>query len=457
MRSAPKIISLNVGGQLFQTTPETLTLAGPNSILSSFSNLPLPQSSQPPPFIDRDPQLFSVFLSLLRTGNLPSKATAFHLQDLISEAHFYGLQSLFISALGTTQSQFDPFALQKSIILPLNGRDCPSAIAATPSGSVHVAYGSKITSFDWSLQRKSTILTQFPAIDSLLPISPSAAATGATDFPGLQILDLETGAVLESLNWENEARSSSTVQAIGSSPEFLFVTFESGRRNSNSIVLFDRTGSSLLPAAEIAHGEIYGPELDSAIPATKLEWISSFKLLMASGSHGGPSGLLGQIRLWDVRTCNAAWELKERHDCFSDVTAAEDLSAIFKVGVNSGELFMIDLRKLGSGDQWIPLGSSGKRRNGKKEGGGCKIQGYGRHVFCTRGGDLEMWSEVLMVGATKEDEVDESGRVFRRNWMGREKDVGGSRITHMGFAGNKMVLCRKDQRAVEVWQSSARL
>ncbi|KAL4576462.1 hypothetical protein LXL04_012556 [Taraxacum kok-saghyz] len=68
---------------------------------------------------------------------------------------------------------------EKSMILPLSGRDSPSTIATTPYGSVHVSHGSKITSFDWSLQRKSTTLTQFTAIDSLLALSSDVVAAGA--------------------------------------------------------------------------------------------------------------------------------------------------------------------------------------------------------------------------------------------------------------------------------------
>ncbi|KAJ6770410.1 PROTEIN TIC 20-II CHLOROPLASTIC [Salix purpurea] len=41
---------------------------------------------------------------------------------------------------------------------------------------------SKNTSFDSSLQNKSTTLTQFSAIDSMLAISPILVAVGATDF-----------------------------------------------------------------------------------------------------------------------------------------------------------------------------------------------------------------------------------------------------------------------------------
>ncbi|XP_068640391.1 BTB/POZ domain-containing protein At5g41330-like [Aristolochia californica] len=440
------VVALNVGGQIFQTSPQTLSLAGPNSLLSSISNASSILSDDP--FIDRDPDLFAVLLSLLRTGNLPSKAKSFDIQDLISEAEFYGLQSHLVSSL-SNPSQFDAFNLEKSLVLPLNGRDSPSAISSTPYGSIHVAHGSKITSFDWSLHKKATILTQFSAVDSLLSISPSIAAAGATDFSGLQILDLDEGYVRETIYWENQTKSSSTVQAIGSSPQYLFTSFESGRRNSNSIMVYDLCGS-FQPVMEIAPQEIYGAEIDSALPATKLEWISSFNLLMASGTHGGPFGLLGNIKLWDLRSSTPSFELKEKVDCFSDVTVSNSLSAIFKVGVNSGEVFMADLRKLSLEDPWVCLGE-GRRVNGKKEGAGCKIQSHGNQIFCSKGGDVEVWSEVLM-GSSRSSEDGLRDRVFRKNSMGRANDMGGCRITNMCFGGNKMFLTRKDQQSVEVWQ-----
>ncbi|RVW16451.1 BTB/POZ domain-containing protein [Vitis vinifera] len=414
-RKESNIVTIDVGGQIFQTTKQTLTLAGPKSLFSKI--LDLPASAQIGfPFIDRDPDLFSILLSLLRTGNLPSKAKAVDLQDLFSEAKFYGIESLLVSSL-SNPSQFDAFNLEKSLILPLNGRDSPSAISTTMFGSVHVAHGSKITSFDWSLQRKSTILTRFSAVDSLLALSPSVAAAGATDFSGLQILDLENG------------------------------------RNSNSIVVFDI--ENLKPISEIGTNEIYGADLDSGIPATKLSWISDYNLLMASGSHSGPSGVCGNIKLWDVRSGNLVWELKEKVDCFSDVTVSENLSAIFKVGVNSGEVFLMDLRNLGAMNTWVPTGETRRVVNGKKEGVGCKIESHGNQVFCSKGGNLELWSEVFM-GSTIKSEDGLQERVYRRNLMGRAKDMGGSRITHLSFGGNKMFVTRKDQQSVEVWQSSVR-
>ncbi|XP_022738339.1 BTB/POZ domain-containing protein At5g41330-like [Durio zibethinus] len=443
------VVTINVGGQIFQTTKQTLTQAGPKSLLSQLAET---TSNR---FVDRDPDYFSVLLSLLRTGTLPSKVKDFDLRDLIEESRFYGLEPLLTSSL-TNPSHFDAFALQKSSILPLNGRDFPSVIATTPFGSLHVSHGSKITSFDWSLTKKSTILTQFTAIDSLLAISPDIVAAGATDFSGLQILDLQNGSIKQVLNWENVTRSGSTVQAIGSSGEFLFTSFESSRRNSNSIMVYDL--NTLNPVNELGHNEIFGADLDSAIPATKLRWVSGYGLVMASGSHSGLSGVAGNIRFWDIRSGNMVFELKEKVDCFSDVCFSDNLNAIFKIGVNSGEVFYADFRSLGSvndnSDPWISLGDRRKVVNGKKEGYGCKIESHGNQVFCSKGGDIELWSEVVM-GPAKSSEGRLKERDFRKNLMGRVKDMGGLRITNLAFGGNKMFVTRKDQQAVEIWQGSS--
>ncbi|KAJ8768544.1 hypothetical protein K2173_022651 [Erythroxylum novogranatense] len=446
------VVTIDVGGQFFQTTKLTLSLAGPKSLLSQ-----LAESTQiGPRFIDRDPELFSVLLSLLRTGNLPSKAKAFDIEDLIAESKFYNIESLLINSL-SNPSQFEAFNLEKSLVLPLNGRDSPSAITTTPFGTLHVSHGSKITSFDWALRKKTTILTHFSAIDSLLGITPNLAAAGATDFSGLQLLDLQKGIVRDTLNWENATKSGSTVQAIGSSPEYLFTSFESSRRNSNSIMVYDLQTFS--PVTEIGHYEIYGADLYSAIPTTKLKWVESYGMLMASGSHGGPSGVIGNVRLWDIRSGNVVWELKEEVDCFSDITVSDNLSAVFKVGVNSGEVWYIDLRKLRNesdgSNPWICLGDERKVKNVKKEGFGCKIEEHGNQLFCTKGSDIELWSEVMMGKQTKSEEGLRE-RVFRKNLMGRVKDDGSSKITNLGFEGNKMFLSRKDQQSVEVWQSSAK-
>nr|XP_004244616.1 BTB/POZ domain-containing protein At5g41330 [Solanum lycopersicum] len=447
MDSDSNIVTINVGGHLFQTTKQTLNQAGSKSLFSTIS------SNDSIPFIDRDPEIFSVLLSLLRTGNLPSKAKNFDIQDLIFEAKFYGVEQLILNSQ-SNPSQFEPFDLEKSLLLPLTGRDSPTAISTTQNGSVQVAHGCKITSFDWSLKRKSTILTLFPAIDSMLCLNSRTVAVGATDFSGLQVLDLVKGSVKKNLNWENVTKSGSTVQAIGSSGEFLFTSFESSRRNSNCIMVYD-VNDDFKPVTKIGHYEIFGAQLDSAIPATKLRWLPSHNLLMSAGSHSGPSGVLGNIKFWDLRSGNTVWEIKENVDCFSDITVSDSLSGIFKVGVHSGEVFLADLRIIGSENAWICLGDQRKVTNGKKEGSGCKIESHGNQVFCTKGGNVELWSEVLIDGSIK-GKFGSEDRVFRKNYLGRAKDFCGNRITHFSFGGNRMFVTRKDQQFVEVWQRSIR-
>lgn len=84
------IVTIDVGGQIFQTTKQTLTLGDSKLLFSTVSESP---------FIDRDPKLFLILLSLLRTGNLPSKAKAFDIQDPIDEAQFYGVEPLLVDSL----------------------------------------------------------------------------------------------------------------------------------------------------------------------------------------------------------------------------------------------------------------------------------------------------------------------------------------------------------------------
>ncbi|ERM94987.1 hypothetical protein AMTRI_Chr07g30070 [Amborella trichopoda] len=440
-RETPNIITLNVGGQIFQTSPQTLTLAGPNSLLCTLTTSSLGSI----PFIDRDPDLFSILLTLLRTGTLPSRAKVLDPEDLIHEAQFYNIEHLLISAI-TDPSSFYPLNLQKTLILPINGRDSPSAIATHQDGSVLVSHGSKITAFDWSLRRKTSFLTEFPAIDSLLFLSPSVAAAGASDYSGVKILDINSGLGIKTLNWDNPIYS--TVQAIGASPEFLFASFESCRKNSNLIQVFDR--ESFRPLIDLGHEEKQGVEIGSAIPATKLNWVSSQALLMASGSYSGPFGCVGSIKLWDIRSGSRVAEIKENEDCFADVTVNDGIWGLFKVGLVSGEVYMMDLRRLGSSERWVSLGegcSKVMNGNGKREGVNSKIVGHGNSVFCSRGENVEVWSEVLMGGKEKEG-------VFRKNVMGRREKVGQSKITQLDFGGNRMVLARKDEQAIEVWQGS---
>ena len=244
-------------------------------------------------------------------------------------------------------------------------------------------------------------------------------------------------------------------------------SFESARRNSSAMVAFDL--NSLSPVAEIGRKEVFGADVEAAIPATKLGWLGEHNLLLAAGSHSSPGGVVGDIRLWDIRASATVpvWEVREKEDCFADVAASDTLSALFKVGAASGEVFMADLRMLGNGggiglEPWVCIGdgqrAAAAASSRRKDGNGCMIECYCNWVFVARGADVEVWSQVEL--------APEAGgkKVMKRNWVGSGPymDAGAgeeavkekAKIVSWAFGGSRMALARADKRSVEVWDSA---
>eukprot|EP00960_Hanusia_phi_P017591 517967-Hanusia_phi.AAC.1 len=96
--NANKIIHLNVGGQFFSTSRETLEAAGPSffSVLIG-GNFGGQKDAKGNLFIDRDPKLFSYVLNYLRsqcTHLAIDKTNKSKLQSMLVEAEFYAVQPL---------------------------------------------------------------------------------------------------------------------------------------------------------------------------------------------------------------------------------------------------------------------------------------------------------------------------------------------------------------------------
>ncbi|KAL6888333.1 hypothetical protein ACP4OV_009359 [Aristida adscensionis] len=183
---ASTVVTLNVGGELFQTTAATLSRAGASSSLAS---LP-PSSPARPHFLDRDPRLFALLLSFLHRGRVdlapppPHEAVA-----LLAEARHFGVNTVLLASLSPA-STFSPLSLRPSALLPLAVRAAPSAVALCPSphpASLVAAHGGVVTCFDAALATRDGVLTPLPAVDSLITVSPSLAAAGARDFPGVHL------------------------------------------------------------------------------------------------------------------------------------------------------------------------------------------------------------------------------------------------------------------------------
>ena len=91
----PSIVKLNVGGQYFTTSLQTLT-RDPNSMLGAiFSGRHKLETTEDGSFfIDRDGTYFRFILNYLRNGELILPEGATFLEELKAEARFYQLQGL---------------------------------------------------------------------------------------------------------------------------------------------------------------------------------------------------------------------------------------------------------------------------------------------------------------------------------------------------------------------------
>ena len=100
------IVKLDVGGQHFTTTVQTLTKIPCNSMLAAMfsGKFEMQPSEDGSFFIDRDGTHFRFILNFLRTGKLTLPEGATFIKELEEEAEFYQIQGL-IDALRPAKLQ----------------------------------------------------------------------------------------------------------------------------------------------------------------------------------------------------------------------------------------------------------------------------------------------------------------------------------------------------------------
>ncbi|XP_072983695.1 protein ENDOPLASMIC RETICULUM-ARRESTED PEN3 [Typha latifolia] len=446
-------INLNIGGKLFETTATTLQSAGPESLLAALS---IPAASNPSTFVDRDPELFSVLLTLLRSGRLPSSARQFHTQDLVDEALYYGIESRIRSALAPPPLLgFD--ATLSTTIVPASDA-VPTAHCAGTDGSIWIAHSGQISAYGWNLTHAGTVRTHLEEISSLRRAWPEElAAIGSLDYPGLHFYDVSGACHVGTVHWSDPSdpriyKARVTAIAGGDSrSDPLFASFECLHRE-NCILAVDR--ETLQPVSEI--GRQSGGAAKSAAPG-KVVHVPGLGLLFVVSVSSGAFGYSGYMRLWDPRSGEAVWETSEpggtgRSSRFGDSFADADVDGkeglIYKVCWKSGDVGVADLRRLGEGfDPWVYLEERSPALRSAGGGENSVLRCYKGQVFVSRATGLEVWSKL-------DDEQGEEERRYRRNFVDTEEDAKLGLIRRMEGGGDRLFVSREGVEGIQVWESS---
>ncbi|KAJ7961278.1 BTB/POZ domain-containing protein [Quillaja saponaria] len=448
-------IKLNVGGKLFETTISTLRSGGPDSLLAALSNRPITDHN--PVFIDRDPEIFTVLLSLLRSNQLPSTARRFSKQELADEALFYGIESQL--KLATSPPPF--IGIDASVVATIRPASdgLPSAFtAAAGDGSVWIAHGGQISSYDWNLVHAETVRTHLDDITSICRVWPEIAAVGSDLDAGLHFYDFSSSRHVGSIQWTDSTDPriyKARVTAIADSPSSVFASFDCPHRE-NCILVIDK--STLKVVSEI--GRQSGNQAKNMV-AGKMTWIPETGVLVGSAVTSGAFGYSGYIRLWDPRSGEVVWETNEpgsgRSSRFGDSFAEVDVDAeelyLFKICSKSGDLGVADMRNLGS-DPWVYLKDKNPSLINSGGGGNSVMHCYRKQAFVGRDGGLEVWSRVAEAENGVDRENGFSEGLYRRNFMNKVEDSEKGNIKKIEGGGNRLFVSREAVEGIEVWESS---
>ncbi|KAF6153531.1 hypothetical protein GIB67_027398 [Kingdonia uniflora] len=454
-------IKLNVGGKLFETTISTLQTSAPDSLLAALSSRTHNQDPETPIFIDRDPEIFSVILSFLRSNRLPSTARRFSKQELAEEALYYGVDAeLKAAMLPPPLSGID--ALLIDTIRPTSDGFPSAFTAGAGDGSVWIAHGGQISSYDWNLTHTGTVRTHVDEITAIRRVWGEVAAVASDNGAGLHFYDFSSGRHVGSAHWTDSSDVriyKARVVAVTDSSDSVFASFDVPHRE-NCILRIDK--STLQIVGEI--GRQTASATKTMVPG-KLTYVPESGMIVGSSVSSGAFGFSGYIRIWDPRLREVIWEVNEPGsgrssrfgDSFADVDVDVDESAMFKVCSKSGDVAMADLRKL-KDDPWVYLEEKNPSLRNSGGGENSMIHCYRKQVFVTRDRGLEVWSRVRE--REDEEELRESrslrGSSYRKNYVDKAEDYNGERgmIRKMEGGGDRLFVSRDGVEGIEVWESS---
>ncbi|MQL98500.1 hypothetical protein Taro_031210 [Colocasia esculenta] len=222
-------VKLNVDDIIFETTVCTLHSGGPDSLLTVVSGAPSPQQ---PIFIDRDPEVFSVLLSLLCIVSLPSSARHFPMRELAEEALYYGMEPLLRVAAALPPLQgFDAAPIA---VVPLaTVRITTTFSVVAEDGFLWIAHRGQISTYDWTFSYAGTVRTHLDEIVSLRHAWQDVEAVGSLESLRLHLYDIAGGRHMGAIHWidPSDARIyKATVAAIaadlGPTGDTIYASFE---------------------------------------------------------------------------------------------------------------------------------------------------------------------------------------------------------------------------------------
>ncbi|XP_037462394.1 BTB/POZ domain-containing protein At2g24240-like [Triticum dicoccoides] len=166
-------IWLNVGGQVFETTADTLTGAGEGTMLAAMLEPCWNAGATggvPEYFIGRDPACFASLLNMLRTGELHVLAVIPE-RMLFQEASYYGLLD-HVRAARIGELNLDRVRLAASVPPGRRPVACP-AVRAAPDGGCCVKHGPIMRVYNWMLEERQPVC--------LMPVEPVRDAVYLSD------------------------------------------------------------------------------------------------------------------------------------------------------------------------------------------------------------------------------------------------------------------------------------
>ncbi|GJW41825.1 BTB/POZ domain-containing protein [Tanacetum coccineum] len=445
-------IKLNVGGKLFETTLSTLQSGGPDSLLSALSTR---TSNEQPIFIDRDPEIFSPLLSLLRTNRLP-QTHPFSVTELTQEAEFYGIESILHHALKPIN--LDAIDAKVVTFIKPATDGLVTDFHVVSDGSVFLAHGGQVTVYDGtSLSYLQTVRTHLDQIGFVRRVSARGViAVGGDDVAGVSFYDMVNGMGVGNVEWRDQSDPriyKARVTAVASdSRECVYAAFDSFHKE-NCVLVIDK--ETLGVKGEI--GRQSGSSAKYGVPRG-LSYVEELGVLVGTSVTSGAFGYSGYVRLWDVRSGRVVWETNEPGsgrssrfgDSFADVSVDVNDMTMCKICSKSGDVGIADLRKLGD-DPWVYLRDTNPSLRDTSGGvSNSVVHCYKKQVFVGRDGGLEVWSRVAEKGGNSE--IGEES--FRRNYMDKLEDAERGIIKKIEGGGERLFVSREGAEGLEVWESS---